>query len=296
MLGTPYYMSPEQIFGERDIDHRADIWALGVIFYECLSGTRPTQADNIGQILKIITTHAIKPLEQVVPTLPKDLTDLVNRMLSQDREQRPDSLTEVKGALARYGDLAVRSFAEPVRASRKSLPDLSNSGERILVRSGEHVSALAMTEQRPPVIRETPEGVATLSPSTAATGPAAQSVPELPPKPAARRGWMIVAAAGVVVLGGAVIVAGARGGGGEKEKTPAVAATSSPSIVPIATTAPVATAPIMSTAVTSAAPTASATGKPPATSHSTKHTTPATSASVASSAAMPGGVIEKPPF
>src|SRR5207237_6728118 len=52
VLGTPAYMSPEQVFGETDLDHRADIWALGIVLYQCLSGVLPTQGDNIGQVLR----------------------------------------------------------------------------------------------------------------------------------------------------------------------------------------------------------------------------------------------------
>ncbi len=69
MLGTPYYMAPEQIVGE-GIDHRADIWSLGVIVYECLIGVRPTEADNIGKILKRVLTNEIEPLSQKAPDLP----------------------------------------------------------------------------------------------------------------------------------------------------------------------------------------------------------------------------------
>ncbi|CAN5591723.1 serine/threonine-protein kinase [soil metagenome] len=99
MLGTPYYMAPEQIYGEKDIDHRADIWAIGVILYECLAGVRPTQADSIGQILRIVTRDGIKPLRTVRPEVPADILDLVDRLLSSDRAKRPSSLAEVADAL-----------------------------------------------------------------------------------------------------------------------------------------------------------------------------------------------------
>jgi serine/threonine-protein kinase len=49
LLGTPDYMSVEQILGEEDVDHRADIWALGIVLYECLRGHRPTAAENVGR-------------------------------------------------------------------------------------------------------------------------------------------------------------------------------------------------------------------------------------------------------
>ncbi|MBK7395056.1 MAG: protein kinase [Myxococcales bacterium] len=126
MLGTPYYMSPEQIFGDKDIDHRADIWALGVIFFECLSGERPTQADNIGQIIKMVTMESLPDLAVAMPTIPRDLTGLVSRMLTRDRRQRPQTLAEVQALLRRYTDVAARSFGEP--AAHKSNPPRVDSG------------------------------------------------------------------------------------------------------------------------------------------------------------------------
>ena len=58
MLGTPPYMSPEQVYGEEDIDHRTDIWSLGLILYQCLSGVLPTGAANVGQMLEKVLTRA----------------------------------------------------------------------------------------------------------------------------------------------------------------------------------------------------------------------------------------------
>jgi serine/threonine protein kinase len=123
VLGTPYYMSPEQVFGEKDIDHRADIWALGVILYECLAGARPTQADNIGQVFKIVMTDAIKPIERIVPDLPAAMVQLIGRMLSRDREKRPSDLREVGSVLAELAGEQAPSFGEPVAAVvRTSVP------------------------------------------------------------------------------------------------------------------------------------------------------------------------------
>ena len=69
MMGTPYYMSPEQVFAHKDIDHRSDIWSLGVIMYECLSGKKPVRGDSIGAILQVIMTAIPEPLRVVEPTL-----------------------------------------------------------------------------------------------------------------------------------------------------------------------------------------------------------------------------------
>jgi len=100
ILGTPYYMAPEQLFGEKDVDLRADIWALGVIFYETLCGVRPTEASNMGQIYKVVMTDAIVPLRQRAPHLPDAIVDLVSRMTSRDRTKRPSDVREVLVVLA----------------------------------------------------------------------------------------------------------------------------------------------------------------------------------------------------
>ncbi len=102
LIGTPYYMAPEQIFGDEDIDVRVDVWALGIVLYECLAGVRPTQGIGLGQILKIITNDQIRPLEQVAVHLPRDITQLVTQMLSRQRDRRP-SLDTVRRALEAHG-------------------------------------------------------------------------------------------------------------------------------------------------------------------------------------------------
>jgi serine/threonine protein kinase len=102
LLGTPCYMSPEQSFGESDVDRRADVWAIGVMFYEALSGALPVVGDNLGQFVKRLVTDAITPLQYLVPDLPPAIHSLVDRMLSRDREKRPSDLGEVMATLAPF--------------------------------------------------------------------------------------------------------------------------------------------------------------------------------------------------
>jgi eukaryotic-like serine/threonine-protein kinase len=157
MLGTPFYMSPEQIFGERDVDQRADVWAIGVILYECLSGVRPTQAENVGQILRILMTESIVPLRLLVPDVPADVAELVGRMLQRDRQQRPGSMAEVQSVLQRFApDVPTRTLGEPAipatRASRPSFDEgskprlsLNTSGDRAVISKLRDVSPTAAT-------------------------------------------------------------------------------------------------------------------------------------------------------
>jgi hypothetical protein len=120
LLGTPHYMAPEQAFGERDVDHRADVWAIGIMLNEYLSGVLPTRAENVGQILKIVTTGAIRPLEELEPSLPREITALVGRMLARERDARPGDLGEVKAVLGRHTDVSVPSFGGPVAPRERS--------------------------------------------------------------------------------------------------------------------------------------------------------------------------------
>lgn len=103
MMGTPGYMSPEQIQGSRDIDARTDVWALGVILYEVLSGKLPFEAETPGALFVKICTESPVPLEQVVPDVPAELVRIVGRCLQRDPAQR----------YANAGELAhdLRNFA-----------------------------------------------------------------------------------------------------------------------------------------------------------------------------------------
>jgi hypothetical protein len=113
VLGTPAYMAPEQVFGERDIDHRADIWALGVVVYECLAGVRPTDGDNVGQVLKHVVAKPFTPLAQRVDDLPDSVSRLVERMLLRERSQRPADLHEAAAVLEPFASAPAAPFDAP---------------------------------------------------------------------------------------------------------------------------------------------------------------------------------------
>jgi len=122
MLGTPYYMAPEQASGEVPVDHRADVWSLGVILYECLSGTRPIEGENLTQVVSRLMSAGIIPLERLAPELPRDVTAIVMQMLSRDPSRRPDGLREVSHVLTRYCRAQVPEFSEPSRDRGSLLP------------------------------------------------------------------------------------------------------------------------------------------------------------------------------
>jgi serine/threonine protein kinase len=110
LLGTPYYMSPEQAFGAKHVDHRTDVWALGLILYRCLSGALPTRAPNVAEVFKNIVARPIRPLAEAAPHVPAEVAVLVDRMLSRLRQQRPRDLHEVAQVLHRYTDARAPEF------------------------------------------------------------------------------------------------------------------------------------------------------------------------------------------
>jgi serine/threonine-protein kinase len=120
VLGTPAYMAPEQVFAEKDLDHRADIWALGIIFYECLSGVCPTEGDNVGQVLKHVVARPFEALSQIVPDLPEELSHLIARMLARDRSQRPVDLHEVLEVLEPFAGTPGIQFGTPAPSSKRA--------------------------------------------------------------------------------------------------------------------------------------------------------------------------------
>lgn len=113
ILGTPCYMAPEQGFGERDIDHRADIWSIGAMLYEALGGGRPVDGENLGQVLKRFLTEGVTPLSALEPELPEPLCDLVMTMLAVQRDRRPADLRPVQRALEIYTAERCPGFGAP---------------------------------------------------------------------------------------------------------------------------------------------------------------------------------------
>lgn len=113
MLGTPCYMAPEQASGDHPLDHRADVWSMGVILYECLAGMRPIEGENLPQVVARLMSAGIMPLERIVPELPGEVSALVTQMLTREVSRRPPSLVEVSKVLSRYTNVRAPDFAAP---------------------------------------------------------------------------------------------------------------------------------------------------------------------------------------
>jgi serine/threonine-protein kinase len=100
VLGTPFYMSPEQIQGSRNIDHRADLWSLGAITCECLTGRRPFEAKDFAQLAVILLGHGARPLPSSLGPVPPGFDAWFLRATAQDIAQRFQTAREMAQALA----------------------------------------------------------------------------------------------------------------------------------------------------------------------------------------------------
>ncbi|MFO0761683.1 MAG: serine/threonine-protein kinase [Byssovorax sp.] len=98
LLGTPGYMSPEQIKNSKGVDPRSDLWSVGIILYEMLSGAQPFPADNEFARLTSVLTEEVKPIEHFVPQLA-GWTPFFNRALAKDPKDRFQTAEEMARAL-----------------------------------------------------------------------------------------------------------------------------------------------------------------------------------------------------
>jgi hypothetical protein len=131
-MGTPEYLSPEQARG-RDVDHRTDVYALGVMCYELLTGKLPFEAGSTAELVAMHLLDAPRPPRALVPDLPVALEDVILRMLSKDPAARP-TLAQVRAAvLASGGDAAIAAPRRwPPRAGAAALAAILLSGAALL--------------------------------------------------------------------------------------------------------------------------------------------------------------------
>ncbi|MGE0709041.1 MAG: serine/threonine-protein kinase [Planctomycetota bacterium] len=101
-LGTPHYMAPEQFLNPKDADHRTDVFALGVILFELLTGQRPFEGDTAGEVsYKIMRERPPRP-SKLSPHLDPAVDEVVLKALERDPERRYPDVRELKKAVIRY--------------------------------------------------------------------------------------------------------------------------------------------------------------------------------------------------
>jgi serine/threonine-protein kinase len=115
ILGSPVYMAPEQLRSARSVDARADIWAIGVVLYELLTGRIPFQGDSVAQVFVAVLEHSAPALRKWRADLPPALEEVVRRCLSRDVERRIRNVADLAEALAPFGRREVRGSVQRTR-------------------------------------------------------------------------------------------------------------------------------------------------------------------------------------
>ncbi|MEB2312466.1 MAG: protein kinase [Sorangiineae bacterium] len=158
LLGTPFYMSPEQAQGNKEVDHRSDLWALGVIAYECLTGARPFDSTALGDLVLAICIRDI-PVPSEVAVVPPGFDAWWRRAVARDPALRFQSARELSDALrdALGGDArdAIDTLSEvapslvaPAEDARPAKPDAPTVVAETLERA-----TAAPARSRPPTSR-----------------------------------------------------------------------------------------------------------------------------------------------
>ncbi len=104
VMGTPYYMSPEQMRSSKNVDERSDVWALGVILYELVTGRLPFLADSLTEVVALILQNEPDDVRTLEPNLPEGVARAIELCLRTNRDERVSDVGELATMLAPYTD------------------------------------------------------------------------------------------------------------------------------------------------------------------------------------------------
>lgn len=213
VMGTPYYMAPEQAKGERTVDHRADVYSVGVILYEAATGKVPFDADTFNELLFKIVLEEPVAMSERVPEIDAQFSAIVKKAMAKSPAERYQS------AAALQADLAAYLETVPLR------PDNT-------AHAGTPASALGATRQAPaamPPVADAPKGPVQTLGTWANTQDGALTAAEVPLKGGLNKG---IIGAGVGIFAAAALGLFLLKGGGRADEVEGAPASSSASAQP----------------------------------------------------------------
>ncbi|HZK79335.1 MAG TPA: serine/threonine-protein kinase, partial [Gemmatimonadaceae bacterium] len=153
-IGSPAYMAPEQIAGDPNIDHRADLYAFGCMGYELITGAPPFTAPSPQRVLAAHLTEKPKPLESFRPDVPDDLASVIMRCLEKDPADRPQSADEIIASLnsvTTSSERAVRAVTRPTFGVRRIWIGVAAVALLVLVGAGATLRKFRSAAESPAV-------------------------------------------------------------------------------------------------------------------------------------------------
>jgi eukaryotic-like serine/threonine-protein kinase len=184
VLGTPYYMSPEQARGLRSVDFRSDLWSVGVIVFRCMTGHLPFEGEAVGDVLVKLCTAPLPVPSELVPDLPPGFDAWMARALSREPTGRFQNAAELAQSLA-----AICGLTGPLMSN---MSGDAFSAVQMPSKLGPHVTPFTAT---------TPSPALTPGPLQGTTGaPITQTPTPRPEK--ARAGTIVIAALVALVVVG----------------------------------------------------------------------------------------------
>lgn len=157
LVGTPTYMSPEQVYGDKQIDGRSDIYALGVILFQMLTGSTPYDADTPARMMMKHVMDPVPEILRVRPDLPPACNEIINKAMAKERDERFSTATDLSSALT------------AVTKPRLEQPNIAKLEEEL-------------SEMQADLLQETPKPESSTR-ATAVPLETATSTPAVPPPP-----------------------------------------------------------------------------------------------------------------
>ncbi len=246
IVGSPRYMSPEQAAGKKDVDARADVYGLGVTLWTCAAGYSPFDSSNYNNMIVSVIATDRRPLREVLPGVPEEVSQVVARALERNRDLRhanghelARALEEVRATVNDGSSLHSREWVEELIAATPSLSSLTSlppSGPD----ASRSIDAVSISFDLPgtqQTSRVEASAAALHAPARSVADPSAYapSLP-VPVRPRGRPVALLVAlGAGLVVL---VLVAMRLAAPRSPLPSPPVAEATLPTVAPVATAAP----------------------------------------------------------